>query len=91
MKRYVIVVWALLLVFVLAGCGKYITSEAAIDVALEDLGINRVGAAKTDATLDKESDPVSYIVKIDMNVYTVNYVIDAETGDIISKETVQKD
>ena len=90
MKRAGLIALVLVLVLSLAGCVHYIGKEGAIDVALADLEITRVGAARTDATLDKESDPVSYIVKIDLNDHVVTYVIDAKTGSIISEESSVK-
>jgi uncharacterized membrane protein YkoI len=84
-KRLLTFGTVLLIVLVLAGC-KYIGGEKAIDVALADLKITRVGAARTDATLDKESDPVSYTVKIHFNDYVAVYIINAETSNIISIE-----
>jgi uncharacterized membrane protein YkoI len=90
MKRFAIVSLVIIMILALVGCGNYIGSEGAIDVALKDLNINRVGAARTDATLDKDSDPVSYIVKIDLNDHVVTYIINAETGDIISQESTKK-
>ncbi|HRX58297.1 MAG TPA: PepSY domain-containing protein [Eubacteriales bacterium] len=89
MKRFLIFGLVLVMLFTLAGCG-YISSEKAITIALDDLGIGRVETAKTSAELDKESDPVTYKVIIDRNTYCENYIINAATGEIISSETVGK-
>jgi uncharacterized membrane protein YkoI len=85
MKRFLCITLLLVGILVLAGC-RYIGGEKAIDVALADLNITRVGAARTDAALDKESDPVSYVVKIHFNDHVVVYIINAATGGIISTE-----
>ena len=71
----------------LAACGK-ISSEKAISIALDDLGIDRVGAARTDAVLDDSVDPAVYDVKINRNSSTEHYLINAKTGEIISYETI---
>jgi uncharacterized membrane protein YkoI len=89
MKRFLLLVTVLAMAFALAGCGQ-IGSEKAIDIALADMGITRVGAARTDATLDKTMDPPSFIVKLDMNDHIVTYVINAKTGAIASKESTAK-
>jgi uncharacterized membrane protein YkoI len=89
MKRLLLMITVLAMVMSLAGCGQ-IGSEKAIDIALADLGITRIGAARTDATLDKEKEPVSYVVKIDLNDHVVTYTINAKTGAIASKESAQK-
>ena len=92
MKRRIILSLVLVIVFsvMLSGCRGYIGSEKAIDVALDDLGIDRVGAARTDATLNEEGDSTSYTVVIDMNDHIEQYIVDAKTGDIVSHETIQK-
>jgi len=89
MKRALICIIILVLAFSLVGCGT-IASEKAIDIALADMGITRVAAAKTDAILNKEDDPATYKVILDMNDHFVNYYINAKTGEIISKETLAK-
>lgn len=89
MKRFLASISVLLMVMALAGCGN-IGGEKAIDAALKDLGLTRVGAARTDAVLDKGREPVSYVVKIDLNDHIVTYIINAKTGEIISTETTIK-
>lgn len=89
MKQLFLLITVLAMVLALTGCGQ-IGSEKAIDIALADQGITRVGAARTDATLDKSKDPPSYIVKLDMNDHIVTYVINAKTGAIGSKESSKK-
>ncbi len=89
MKRFIPLILILVIVSIFVGCGN-ISSEKAIDIALADLGLTRVGAARTDAVLDKGRNPVSYIVKIDLNDHLVTFIIDAKTGDILSSETTTK-
>lgn len=71
------------------GCGN-ISGEKAISVALADQGIDRIGAASTKAILNKADNPATYKVILDLNSHYENYIINAETGDIISHETQAK-
>jgi uncharacterized membrane protein YkoI len=89
MKRVLILICALVMVFALVGCG-YIGGEKAISIALADQGIDRIGTAGNKADLDKSASPAQYKVTLDMNTYFIYYYINAETGEIISNETVDK-
>ncbi len=89
MKRVLVLICAFVMVFALVGCG-YIGGEKAISIALADQGIDRIGTAGNSSTLDKSSDPATYKVTLDMNTYYIYYYINAETGDIISNENVDK-
>jgi len=89
MKRALICVTILIAMLMIVGCGN-ISSEKAISVALADQGINRIGAASTKAILNKSDDPVTYKVVLDLNTRYENYIIDAKTGEIISRETQEK-
>ncbi len=89
MKRFLILGLILVMLFTLVGCG-YIGGEKAISIALADQGIDRVGTAGNKADLDKSSDPATYKVTLDMNTYFIYYYINAETGEIISSENVDK-
>jgi uncharacterized membrane protein YkoI len=89
MKRVLVLICAFVMVFALVGCG-YIGGEKAISIALADQGIDRIGTAGNKADLDKSTDPATYKVTLDMNTYFIYYYIDAQTGDIISNENVEK-
>ncbi len=89
MKRVLVLICAFVMVFALVGCG-YIGGEKAISIALADQGIDRIGTAGNSAALDKSGDPPMYKVTLDMNTYYIYYYINAETGDIISNENVDK-
>ena len=86
MKKVLCVVLCVAMIMMLAACGSKLSSEKAIDIALDDLGINRIAAARTDAVLDEAKGV--YNVTIDRNAFKNLYVIDAKTGAIISSETV---
>ena len=86
MKRALICAIVLVLLLALVGCGT-ISGEKAISIALADMGIDRVGTASTKAILNKDDDPATYKVILNMNTYFVNYIINAKTGEIISHET----
>ena len=87
MKKLLCLLLVAVLSISLVACGK-ISSEKAIGIALDDLGINRIGAASTDAVLDDSVDPAVYDVEINRNSSIEHYVINAETGEIISFETL---
>ncbi len=87
MKKVLCLLLVAVLSISLVGCGK-ISSEKAIGIALDDLGIDRVGAARTDAVYDGSVDPAVYDVKINRNSSIEHYVINAKTGEIISSETI---
>lgn len=87
-RRVLLAAMAALLCLSLAACG-FISGEKAIDIALADLGIDRIAAARTDAVLDKSGSSPVYHVTIDRNAFQNLYVIDAKTGDIISSERVE--
>ena len=89
MKRFLIAIFALILAITLIGC-KYIGNEKAVDAALADLGTTRVNVASFSATLDKERDPVCYVVTLNLNDRLAIYNIDAKTGNIISSEIVAR-
>lgn len=86
-KKALICVIVLVLLFAVVGCGT-ISGEKAISIALADLGIDRVGTASNKAILNKDDDPMTYKVILNMNSYYENYIINAKTGEIISHETV---
>ena len=87
LKKALICVLVLVLLFTVVGCGT-ISGEKAISIALADLGIDRVGTASNKAILNKDDDPMTYKVILNMNSYYENYIINAKTGEIISHETV---
>lgn len=89
MKRVLVLICALVMAFALIGCG-YIGGEKAIGIALADQGIDRIGTASNKADLDKSTNPAQYKVTLDMNTYFIYYYINAETGEIISSENVDK-
>ena len=89
MKRALVCVTVLVMMFAVVGCGN-VSSEKAISIALADQGIDRVGAASTKAILNKEDNPVTYKVILDLNSHYENYIINAETGKIISHESQDK-
>jgi uncharacterized membrane protein YkoI len=83
----------LLLVFVLvmsfAGCGKYLSKSKAMDVAMKDLGLIQINVSDLNAGLDKDSDPAIYKVSFVYASQDYTYVINAESGAIISKDITQ--
>lgn len=83
MRKVLFVVMALLLCLSLSACGT-VSSEKAIDIALEELQLSRITTSRVDAELDKSTSPATYRVVI-YQAYTNQIVIvNAETGDVLS-------
>lgn len=85
MKRALICIIVIAMMFAIVGCGN-IGSEKAISIALADQGIDRISTASTKAELNKEEDPETYKVELNLNSHILYYYINAKTGEIISKE-----
>lgn len=86
MRKVLSMVMAVLLCLALTACGN-ISSEKAIDIALDELQLSRITTARVDAELDKSTDPATYKVVI-YQAYTNQIVIvDAKTGGVLSVTT----
>lgn len=88
-SRFIVAALALLLVFSLAGCGKYISKSKAMDVAMKDLGLIQINVSDLTADLDKSSDPAIYKVTFVYASQDYTYQIDAGSGSIIKKDITQ--
>ena len=87
MKKVPLLFLTVILCFsILSGCGGNISSEEAIDIALEELGLSRITTSRTDATLDKSTTPNTYKVVIYQHDHNDVLIINAESGEIISSE-----
>ncbi len=88
MKKALACVIVIVMMLMVVGCGT-IGSEKAISIALADQGIDRISTASNSAVLNKSDDPMTYKVTLNLNSHSIYYIINAETGEIISKEDVE--
>lgn len=86
MKKFFIVM-SFVLILTLSGCSKYISKNDAMDVAMKDLGLIQINVSDLTAELDKNSDPVSYKIDFVFASKDYTYIVNAETGAILSKTT----
>ena len=86
MKRIIILALALLMLLSLCACGTGITKEQAKNIACRDSQADQISVSQLTATLDKSSDPPVYVVKFMMHATWITYRIDANTGDILSRD-----
>lgn len=86
MKRVARLVYSLMLTGVLlVGCSTYVSKDAAMDVAVHDLGLIQINVSNLEGTLDETSSPASYTVTFDYAGQHYVYVIDAKDKNVISK------
>lgn len=86
MKRFVIVSLVFVLLLALAGCGSYkVSMDEAKDIAVHDANADRISVSQLTGELDKSSNPAVYRVNFVIHAQKVTYVINADTGEIISK------
>ena len=64
-----------------------LTREEAIDIALKDAGLTREQVQDLDAELDRDDGTVHYDVDFEVKDQDYDYEIDANTGNILKKET----
>jgi uncharacterized membrane protein YkoI len=83
MKRTAFVSLILLMLVLLTSCGK-ISSDKAIDIALDELKLDRVTSPRIEATLDKSSSPSMYKVIIYQAYNNQIVYVDAKTGSVVS-------
>lgn len=62
---------------------NYLSGEEALTIALEDAGLSREDAGKTDIDLETRAGSAWYEIEIDADGGTLRYRIDAETGAIL--------
>lgn len=87
MKKVLIVV-VLLCALCLSACGgKLIGKDAALDIALNDAGVEKNKAIDIDVELDSDKYNKWYDVEFDSGSIEYEYRIQAETGEILSSKS----
>lgn len=90
MKKLALTLTLMMMLSALAGCsegGKYIGTDNAGSIALENAGVAEADVVGMDVSLNKEAlSGAVYEVDFDANGYEYEYEIDAETGDILRRK-----
>ena len=87
MKKIVIAV-VLLCALCLSACGsKLIGKDAALDIALKDAGVEKSKAVDIDVERDSDKYSKWYEVEFHSGKLEYDYMIQAETGEILSSKT----
>lgn len=68
-----------------------IGSDAALEIALKDAGINKADAAKTKSVLDRDGIHYVFDVEFDSKTNEYDYTINAKTGEIIKRDIERRD
>ena len=64
----------------------YISKQDALEIALSDSGVDRRTIIETDADLEKTAYAAVYEVEIETADAEYKYVLDASTGEILSRK-----
>lgn len=90
MKKVLIIVLAVLVLglaiagfVVFRNSAKYISKQAALDLAINDAGIDTRTIVETDVDFEKNPYSAVYEVEIETAGKDYEYVIDAVTGEIL--------
>lgn len=87
MKKVRILALLCMVILTLAGCSKFISKSNAMDIAMKDLGLIQINVSDLSAELDKSGETASYKVTFVYASQDYTYIIDAETGEILSTDT----
>lgn len=92
MKKTIMIIAALLLcALCFSACspfgGKLIGKDAALEIALEDAGVDKKKAVDIDVELETEKFNKWYEVEFDAGSVEYDYRIQAETGEILFNKT----